>query len=212
MSMATRLDHRTAQVKAETVQLGSSREQLLDAAARVFAKRGYSGASINEIAAEAGFSKGALYWNFASKEELFFALLDERIDQRIRALIEETDTLPAEHQVGHRASRELAAVFEQERDLVLLFHEYSAMAARDPRLRAKYVERNDMLRAGLMRAFADRELPPGVSGSDIATAVIALADGLSIELLTNPNAVRKDLFGEILTLIFDGLKYRTGES
>lgn len=210
--MATKLDHRKTNVKVKTAELGSSREQLLDAAARVFAQRGYSGASINEIASEAGFSKGALYWNFASKEELFFALLDERIDQRIRALFEKTDAVPNDQGVENRVSLGLSTVLEQERDLVLLFHEYSAMAARDPRLRAKYVERNDMLRKGLMQAFDDRDVPLALEGRDIATAVIALADGLSIEQLTNPDAVPKELFGQILSLIFDGLAARAGET
>ena len=106
----------------------------MQAAARVFAKRGYEGASINEIAAEAGFSKGALYWNFQSKEDLFFALLDERIDKRIRPLIELAERAGVGDAVEETVSRGLLAVLDQERELVLLFHEYSAMAVRDPRL------------------------------------------------------------------------------
>ncbi|HEY2141408.1 MAG TPA: TetR/AcrR family transcriptional regulator [Solirubrobacteraceae bacterium] len=210
--MTAKLDHRQAGVKAGTAELGSSREQILDAAARVFATRGYSDASINEIAAEAGFSKGALYWNFSSKEGLFFALLDERIDAPIRALFEMTEAAPADQTMEKQVSRGLAAVLEQERDLVLLFHEYSAMAARDPHLREKYVERNVMLRAGLARAFEARVAAlgakPAVGAEEIATAVIALADGLSIEQLTEPEVVSEELFGQILSLILDGLAAR----
>jgi AcrR family transcriptional regulator len=210
--MQTKLDHRQADVRAEAAGSGSSREQILDAAARVFAARGYSGASISKIAAEAGFSKGALYWNFASKEELFFALLDERIDARIRALFAMTEAAPAGQPMEEQISRGLSAVLEEERELVLLFHEYSAMAVRDPRLREKYVERNAMLRRGLARAISARHEASGVSlvmgAEEVATAVIALADGLSIEQLTDPDAVSKELFGQILSLIFDGLVAR----
>jgi AcrR family transcriptional regulator len=208
----TKLDHRQAKVKAETAELGSSREQLLQAAARVFAKHGYNGASTSAIAAEAGFSKGALYWNFASKEELFFALLDERIDRRIRALFDMTTDDPTDQTMEDQVSRGLSAVLEQERDLVLLFHEYSAMAVRDPRLRERYVARNAMLREGLARAFEARVEALGVAlpinSSELATALIALADGLSIEQLTEPEMVSEGLFGQILSLILDGLAAR----
>jgi AcrR family transcriptional regulator len=207
-----KLDHRQTQVKADTAELGSSREQILEAATRVFAKHGYNGASINAIAAEAGFSKGALYWNFASKEELFFALMDERIDSRIRALFELAEAAPAEQATEDEVSRNLSALLDQERDLVLLFHEYSAMAVRDPRLRERYVKRNVMLRNGLARSFEARlgamGVPLAVSSQELATAVIALADGLSIEQLTEPEVVSEELFGQVLSLIMDGLAAR----
>jgi AcrR family transcriptional regulator len=212
VGMPSKLDHRQADVRAAAAASSSSREQILDAALRVFAKHGYSGASINAIAAEAGFSKGALYWNFASKQELFFALLDERIDARIRALFEMTEAAPADAAMEGEVSLGLSAVLEQERDLVLLFHEYSALAVRDPRLRERYVERNAMLRGGLARALTARHEARGValtiSAEQVATAVIALADGLSVEQLTEPDAVPDELFGEILSLIFDGMTAR----
>ena len=56
---------------------GGSRSRLLDAAAKVFAERGYRAASVDEVAAEAGFSKGAVYWHFASKEELLVAIFEQ---------------------------------------------------------------------------------------------------------------------------------------
>jgi AcrR family transcriptional regulator len=210
--MSTKLDHRQAKVKAETAQLGSSREQLLDAAARVFACHGYQGASIERIASEAGFSKGAVYWNFAGKEELFFALLDERIDRRIRELFAMTEAAPDEAAMEDRVSRGLAAVLEQERELVLLFHEFSAMAAREPRLRERYLRRNALLREGLVQSFEARHealgVPLTMPAQEIATAVIALADGLSIERLTDPEMVSEELFGKVLSLIFDGMLAR----
>ncbi|HEY3959684.1 MAG TPA: TetR/AcrR family transcriptional regulator [Solirubrobacteraceae bacterium] len=222
MPTTTKLDNRRAKVKAKGAELGSSRERLLDAAVRVFARDGYSGTSIDRIAAEAGLSKGAVYWNFASKEELFFALLDERVDRRIRALFDQTEEPPPGQASEGQVSAGLSAVLEQERELVVLFHEYSAMAVRDPRLRERYVERNVMLRDGLARAFEARveafgaaggvealgERPSAVDAQELATAVIALADGLSIERLTEPEVVSEELFGEILSLILDGLAAR----
>src|ERR1700733_12212633 len=92
----------------------TSREQLLTAAARVFARAGYHGASMSEIAAQAGFSKGALYWSFASKEELFFALLDE-LDEQLRALI----AASASQERTGELSRGISAAPTDAREVVL---------------------------------------------------------------------------------------------
>lgn len=191
-----------------------SRRQILDAAARVFAKRGYSGASIGEIAAEAGFSKGALYWNFASKEELLFALLDE-LDGRLRTLISFSAAAPGGEDITPELSRDLSAVLDQAREVVMLFHEYSALAVRDPKVAERYAARNARLRRELAASIAAHHeakgAPPAVPAEHIATAVIALVDGLSIQQLTEPEAVPQELFGEILSLIDDGLTARAKE-
>src|ERR671914_602702 len=63
-----------------------TREELLDAAARVFARRGLDGATVEAVSEEAGFSTGAVYSNFESKEELFLSLYEERIQRRRREL------------------------------------------------------------------------------------------------------------------------------
>src|SRR5260370_23487825 len=55
-----------------------TRHHLIEAAAAVFAARGYHGASLDEVAAAAGFTKGAVYSNFKNKEELFVAVLEDR--------------------------------------------------------------------------------------------------------------------------------------
>src|SRR5881409_2831591 len=62
-----------------TERQAQTRADLLEAAARVFARRGFAGASVEAIAAEAGFTRGAFYSNFSSKEELFAELLQERV-------------------------------------------------------------------------------------------------------------------------------------
>ena len=68
--MKQRLSRKESQIQ--------TRERLLEAGLRVFSRRGYYAASVDEIAAEAGFSKGAVYSNFESKEDLFLALIDKR--------------------------------------------------------------------------------------------------------------------------------------
>ncbi len=65
-----------------------TRERLLAAARTVFARRGFHGASVEEIAAEAGYSTGALYSNFDGKEDLFLALMEREIDEHAREIAE----------------------------------------------------------------------------------------------------------------------------
>src|SRR2546421_3055957 len=60
-----------------------TRTALTDAAADVFAKRGFHAASLDEIAETAGFTRGAIYKNFENKEELFFAVIERRVDAQL---------------------------------------------------------------------------------------------------------------------------------
>src|SRR3954449_10137215 len=73
---SSRIDMRT---RAARAQRRDTREELLESALTVFAERGYRDASVDEVAERAGYSKGALYWHFSSKDDLFYALLEDRI-------------------------------------------------------------------------------------------------------------------------------------
>src|ERR1700712_1924464 len=59
-------------------------EKLFEAAARVFEEQGIGSASIETIAAAAGFSRGAFYSNFKSKDELIIAMLEDHVEQTVR--------------------------------------------------------------------------------------------------------------------------------
>jgi AcrR family transcriptional regulator len=190
-----------------------SRARLLEVAAAVFAERGYRTATVDEIVARAGLSKGTFYWHFDSKDQLFQELLDERIDRPARALMEVTRSAPAEEATAPVVSRGVAAMLEQEREVVLLLHEYWSAAVRDERLRARYIERQKALRETLAEALAARHartgVPLGIPAEALATAFIALAEGLSLEALIDPDSVSAELYGEILALVYDGLVLRS---
>jgi AcrR family transcriptional regulator len=207
---------RAGRPRASERNAAETRAQLLDAAASVFAASGYRGATVDEIVAEAKLSKGTFYWHFESKEELFGALLEERIDRPARALMELTESAPAEQPTAPAVNHGLATLFEQERELVLLLHEYRSAALRDEQLRARYLERQRTLREKLARALAARHTRTGVPltipPQALATAFIALAEGLSGEALVDPDSVEEGLFGEILSLVYDGLAARAEKS
>src|SRR3954452_23073644 len=137
MSETRRLDRRTSAARAEG---RAGRDELLSAALRVFARGGYRAAGVDEIAAEAGYSKGALYWHFAGKEELLMALLDERVDAPMRAMVALLESASPGHDMSVEASREFARRLSADRDAVLLEREYWSLAIRDPELRTRYAE------------------------------------------------------------------------
>jgi AcrR family transcriptional regulator len=113
-------------------QREDTRRRLLDAARREFLRRGFHGASLDLVAEEAGFTKGAVYSRFASKADLFLALLDERITTRIA----EMEAIAArEHGplgLGTAIGRQWDAKLQQDESWSLLLIEFRLHAARDP--------------------------------------------------------------------------------
>jgi AcrR family transcriptional regulator len=101
-----------------------TREQLVEAAARVFARRGYHRATVDEIAAEAGFTIGALYSNFETKEKLFLAIADRQVETRVSEISAVADAAVGEGKAGEEAAAQLQAFLEADPDWPLLFYEF----------------------------------------------------------------------------------------
>src|SRR3954452_16086764 len=180
-----RVDQRTRAARAEG---RAARDELLDAALRVFAERGYRHAGVDEIATAAGYSKGALYWHFATKEELLLTLIEERIDAPMRATVALLGSAPPERDMSVEASRSFARRLSEERDAVLLEREYWSLAIRDPELRAVYAERQAELRKALARALEARGRHLGtpdmpMRAEDVARVVMSIIGGLSVDEL-----------------------------
>src|SRR2546430_1359427 len=125
-----RLDRRTRSARAEGLD---GRTALLEAAMDVFAERGYRDASVDEIAERAGYSKGAIYFHFSGKDDLFFALLEERIDRPMREAIKLLESAPPEDDMALEADRYFLELVSGQRELLLLDHEYRSQAIRDSR-------------------------------------------------------------------------------
>jgi AcrR family transcriptional regulator len=195
---------------------GSSRAELIDAAAAVFAERGYDAASVDEVIRWAGLSKGTFYYNFSGKDDLFRAVLEDRVDRPARALMELTANAPGDTPTSATVSAGLADVLRNERSLLLLLHEYWSQAARDEQLAQRYREREAALRAALAHTLRERHRHTGVAltvdADRLATAFIALAQGLALESIVDPQAVDDALFGDLLALVYDGLVARASAS
>src|SRR4051794_10989336 len=116
-----RIDRRTRSARDEG---RDGRSALLEAALDVFAKRGYRDASVDEIAGAAGYSKGAVYFHFSGKEDLFFALLEERLDRPMYVGLKLLATGPPEHDMSIEASQRFTELVRTQRELLLLEQEY----------------------------------------------------------------------------------------
>jgi AcrR family transcriptional regulator len=205
-----RVDQRTRAARARGRE---ARDELLAAALRVFARRGYGQAGVDEIAAEAGYSKGALYWHFSGKEELLVTLLGERIDAPMRELAALLESAPPERDMSLEGARAFARQLGEEREAVLLEREYWSLAIRDPELRARYAERQAELRTALAAAIAARMRHLGtpelaMPAEDVARVVLSIIGGLAVDELIEPGSIRPQLLGEALALIYAGLVAR----
>jgi AcrR family transcriptional regulator len=203
----SRVDRRTRAARAER---RDARAALLAAAAEVFAKRGFRDATVDEIAERAGYSKGAVYWHFQGKEELFSALVDERVDSATWEMIELLESAPPGQDMGPEASRRFVELLRGERELLLLYHDYWSHAVRDPALRRRYARRRAGLRARLGRALKARieHLGGPAHAFDpeaMATIILSLGVGLAQERLIAPEAVPDALLGDAIVLLYKGI-------
>jgi AcrR family transcriptional regulator len=176
--------------RAETKE--RTRREVLDAAGVVFARRGFEAATVQEIADEAGRTTGAIYTHFATKADLFLALLDQDQQRRL-ATFEEFAATPGD------AVERFAAWFGQDPDRWdMLRFEFWRYAAHNPELAA---ERSRHLRAehvGMARVFEVIYANEGVAAPqpplELAMLVVALAEGLRMLRRTEPTAPVRELF------------------
>src|SRR4051812_32463888 len=122
-----------------------TRTCLMESAAKVFARRGLQQASIDEVTGDAGFTKGAFYANFKSKEELFLAMLDERFAQRLEQIDRVWSSEGDMAQKARQAGADFADYLSDE-EWARLFFEFAAYAARNEEFRQELVTRYRALR------------------------------------------------------------------
>ncbi|HSS04884.1 MAG TPA: TetR/AcrR family transcriptional regulator [Solirubrobacterales bacterium] len=185
-----------------------TRAELLATGARVFARRGYDGASVEEIAEQAGYSHGAVYSNFDGKADLFLAVFEEYMAERARELaatqLDLAEDAPLELRARALADQWMER-FARDRGSFVLHMEFIAHAGRDPDLAGRFGTRSASLREAVSRyiaayqreAGAELMLPP----DDLALVLRALGIGLAVEALVSPDAVRQDLYGDFVELL-----------
>lgn len=172
-----------------------TRGMILDAAARLFANRGYGQTSVDSVIADAGLSKGAFYHHFVSKEALLAALLDDR--QRRCAEQMQAAVTPASS-LREAIDRLVAASFvttEADADGVRLYFEFCLQATRDPAAQevvAKSLAECRNVVAGMLKIAQPAAVRGDLDADAAATLLVSLFDGIALHRAISPDAVGLD--------------------
>lgn len=190
-----------------------TRARLLQAAGEVFAERGYDRASLDEVAAAADLTKGAVYSSFAGKDELFYALMAERIGERLALVAEAADRQSTPEAMTSDAGSGLVGLISSQADWHLLFIEFWTRAVRDAGLRKEFARHRRAAREVIARFLEQQAAQVGVDlpapADQLAVAVLALSNGIAIEQLADPDNIDPSTFGVILGLLLQGLRSPT---
>ena len=162
------------------------------AARRVFIDRGYGGASLEAIAEEAGFSRGVVYSQFGSKADMFFALLECRIEERAaqnERIATELAGAEALQELIRAAHLDTAA----EHGMVVSADQFRALAMRDPELNRRYADAHartvEKFASVFERVFAGVGRKPPVPARSMAEFLLAGYAGIALERAANPDAI-----------------------
>ncbi len=205
--MTTRVSRAERQAKTRTDLIGAART--------VFLRRGFHGASLEEIAQEAGYTKGAVYSNFDDKDDLFLAVLEAHYERRIEAyagIMLEGDDF---EQALRGVSRFMGDADVEESGWLPLLTEFIAHAARDDELKAAYLEiRSKFLDAvaGILDGTQERHGMRFILPSlEVARASSLLVRAFSAERQLDPARVHPELFEVLHTAMLHGLIDQNGQ-
>jgi AcrR family transcriptional regulator len=186
-----------------------TRARLMHSAAKVAAARGLEGASLDLVAEEAGFTKGAVYANFESKEALFLAMLDQRFEDRLAEVDRTLHGGGTIEEQARRAGGDFIAAIAAAPEWERLFFEFAVYAARNESFRGELVERYRGLRERIAAMLDERArelgIEPAIPPRQLALMTFAMANGVALERLLEPDAVDDELFPTMLATFFGGL-------
>ncbi|MGI4812791.1 MAG: TetR/AcrR family transcriptional regulator [Janthinobacterium lividum] len=188
-----------------------TRQRLLDAAEKLFAKKGLVATSVEDIAEAAGYTRGAFYSNFAEKNDLFIDWLrrdHERAHKELNALLSDDD-LPPE-QLQQRA-REFYTKLNRNNECFMNWTEARLLAVRDAKFRSKLtaltVEKRGQLAQFIVYFFQRLGVPPPAAPEAIAMAFMSMAQGVQLMMLSTPQDMGADRAESVLTLFVDALMH-----
>ncbi|HEX4493733.1 MAG TPA: TetR/AcrR family transcriptional regulator [Acidimicrobiia bacterium] len=188
-----------------------TRSHLLEAAAEVFQEHGFHGATLDEVARRAGFTKGAVYSNFKNKDDLFLAVMDDRIERQFAVAAEVLES--GSHDEAEQRSRveELlhSRTFFWDEARSALYLEFILYARRNP-------DAAEKLRASIRRArqmtvdLIDAETAAGGAPArrpheQVALLSQAIFDGIGLLRLIDPSAVTDETMDTVLGFLYDSM-------
>jgi AcrR family transcriptional regulator len=173
-----------------------TRRRLTAATIDVVSRKGFYAASVDDIAKRAGYSIGALYSNFTSKDELLFAAFDEHLrwfERQLEKIAQADDAATG--------ALDWLESLSNKPDQFLVFIEFWGYAVRKPKLRVEFAERMTEMRQRIQDVVEQRspgESPTGLSPDFIALLMLAIGRGLALEALVDPGAVPNEDVAKLL--------------
>jgi AcrR family transcriptional regulator len=190
-----------------------TRAALLRAASRTICELGMHGTSIDRIAAEAGYTKGAFYAHFDSKEDLFLTMLDEHFAtelERLDVVLAGTGD-PTEE--ARSAAEDFLEHIDADPEWRRLYQEFATHAARNEAFRSEFAARQRDLRERMATVFArwaaDFGVTPPVPPQDVAAMTFFMADGFLLDQLIDPE-LDPALYGRMFEVFMHGLMAMAG--
>jgi len=185
-----------------------TREYLLRAAEQVFARRGFHGTTLDEVASLAGFTKGAVYSNFKNKDDLFLALLESRYEENMEGLREilASSQGPPETQLAEFAAF-IREEFEKEGDTwAPLDLEFTLYAMRNPEARRKLAAFRRWDVESVAHIIGAERTRQGIEGPEppdrIARIVVALMRGVGLMRMIDPDTVDETFLDDLMDFFY----------
>lgn len=174
----------------------------------MFASHGFQAATVDLIAEEAGFSKGAVYSNFDSKEDLFMAMLEQHIEEQRARMAQAVSTEESYEGRAMVGAAQFMEMVRTEPEWILLFLEFTAYASRNPELRPRLAEQMRRFHSTVKELLEEGVRTFGIKGevpsNEMAIAVMALGHGMALHQLVDPEGVADELYGVMLTFMLRG--------
>ena len=185
---------------SRTESVAQTRTRLLDAAEEVFAEQGFGATTLERIAERAGYTRGAVYANFASKDDLFLAVLDRWLDEDISRGGRINEESPS---VGDALARlrELDGNRFADQGRFLLLTEFRLYALRNPAVAPRLAEYERRCLAWYADVIRSWSPDPPVPAERLAAIVLAMENGIATLAHVAPDAVRHDAFIDALEML-----------
>ncbi len=185
-----------------------TRQRLLEAAQKLIARKGLSAASVENIAAAAGYTRGAFYSNFEGKGDLFIELLrrdHQKTLEEFDAL--RSDDLSLDHIQGR--VRDLYAQVYRDNECFMIWTEARMLAARDAKFRAKLnallAEKREQIAVFIEYFYRRAGVAPPIPPAVMATGFMGLVDGMKLSTLSGSAEVTPGAAESVLTLFVDSI-------
>ncbi len=185
-----------------------TRSALLSSAAKLICRKGITEASVEDVATDAGYTKGAFYANFKSKEELFLVMLDEKYAEELARLENAMHGEGAPADEVRDAAEEFIRFAWSDPQWPKLYFEFTAYAARNSDFRQELLTRDRRIReqmAAVYRDWAkDLGVDPPIPVEDLAMMTFCMANGFLMGQLIEPN-LGEELYGTMMATFFRGI-------